>query len=129
VTETQIRNKSPIPFHVCSLQVFEEPAAAAHHLQEAAAAMMILFVIIEVAPKIIDSGRQEGNLDRCAATILFVELVLLDCFFAIDRHLVRASAGVYAAGEAPPRIVLINVSACKAIKRSYPPQPHFCRGS
>ena len=45
---------------------------------------MIFLVVIEVAPKIVDSGRQEGNLDRSAATILFVELVLLDDLFAVD---------------------------------------------
>ena len=66
--------------------------------------MVILLVFIEVAPKVVDSGRQEGNLDTSAATILFVDLVLSNDLFAVDGHHVRASAGVYAAGEAPPRI-------------------------
>ncbi len=104
VTEAKIRKEPPVPLRVCPLQVFKEAAAASNHLQEAAATMVIFFVLIEVAPKVVDSGRQEGNLDRSAATIIFVELVPFNDFFAVDRHLVRASAGVYAAGEAPPRI-------------------------
>jgi hypothetical protein len=86
VAETKVRNEPPIPFQVGPLQVFEEAAAASNHLQEAAAAVMIFLVVVEVAPKIVDSGRQEGNLDRSAATILFVELVLLDDCVAINRH-------------------------------------------
>jgi hypothetical protein len=46
--------------------------------------MVILLVAVEVAPEIVDSGRKEGNLDWSAATILFVQLVLLDDFFAFD---------------------------------------------
>jgi len=104
VTETQIRNQPPIPIQVRPLQVFEEAAPASDHLQEAAAAVVIFFVLIEVGPKIINSGRQEGSLNSGAATILFVELELLDDFFAFNRHLVRASTGANAAGEAPPRM-------------------------
>jgi hypothetical protein len=104
VTETQIRNEAPVPFRIGPLQVFQEAAAAANHFQEAAAAVVVFLMLIEVGPKVVDSGRQEGNLDGSAATILFVELELLDDFFAVDGHLVRASAGVYAAGEAPPRM-------------------------
>jgi hypothetical protein len=125
VTETKIRNESPIPLQIGLLEVFKEAPAAANHLQETSAAMVILLVAVEVAPKVIDSGREEGNLDRSAATILFVQLVLLDDFFSGDWHLVRASAGAYAAGEAPPGIVLVNVSACKAIRSGNPPQPRF----
>ncbi len=123
VTETQIRNYSPIPFQVCPLQVFQEAAAAADHLQEAAAAMVVFLVLIEVAPKAIDSGRQEGNLDGSAATILFVELELLDDFFAVDGHLVRASTGVYAAGEAPPLMCFEKPLAYKSIRREQGSQP------
>jgi len=124
VTEAQIRNDPPIPFQVRPLQVFEEAAAAANHLQEAAAAVVIFLVLIEVALQVVDSGRQEGNLDRGAATIIFVDLELLDNFFAVDGHLVRASAGVYAAGEAPPRMCFEKPLACKSIKREHGSQPH-----
>jgi len=55
-----------------TLEPSEEAAAAANHLQKAAAAVVIFLVLIEVAPKVVDSGRQEGNLDGSAATILFV---------------------------------------------------------
>jgi hypothetical protein len=72
VTETQVRNEPPIPFHVCPLEGLEEAPAASHHFQEAAATVVILLVVVEVAPKVIDSGCQEGNLDRSAASILFV---------------------------------------------------------
>ena len=41
-----------------------------NHLQKAAAAVVVLLVIVEVGPEIIDSGRQEGNLDGGAASIL-----------------------------------------------------------
>jgi hypothetical protein len=92
VTETQVRKEPPIPFHVCLLQVFQEAPTTANHLQKASAAMVIFLMTIEVASKIVDPGRKEGDLDRRAAPILFVQLILLDDFFAIDRHLVRASA-------------------------------------
>lgn len=123
VSETQIRNQPPVPLQIRPLQVGQEAAAASDHLQEAAAAVVVLLVVVEVAPKIVDSSRKEGNLDRSAATVLFVELILLDNFFAVDGHLVRASAGVYAAGEAPPRMFLKKPLACKSIKKDYPPQP------
>jgi hypothetical protein len=86
VAEAQVRNEPPIPFQISPLQVFEEAAAAANHLQEAAAAMMILLVVVEVAPKIVDPGRQQGDLDRSTPTILFVELIHLDDCVAINRH-------------------------------------------
>ena len=86
VAETKVRNEPPIPFQIRTLQVLEEAAAASDHLQEAAATVMIFLMLVEVAPKLIDPGRQEGNLDRSAPTIFFVELVFLDDFFAINRH-------------------------------------------
>jgi hypothetical protein len=111
VTETQVRNEPPIPFKVCPLQVFEESPTTSDHLEEAAAAMVVFLVLVEVGPKIVDPGRKKGNLDGSAAPILFVDLILLDDFLAINGHLVRASAGVYAAGEAPPRMCFTNVLA------------------
>jgi hypothetical protein len=63
VTETKISNEPPIPLRVCPPQVFKEAAAASNHFQEAAATMVIFLVFIEVAPKVVDSGCQEGNLD------------------------------------------------------------------
>jgi hypothetical protein len=84
VAETEVRNEPPIPFQIGLLQVFQEAPAAADHLQKASAAVVILLVTVEVAPEVVDPGRKEGNLDWSAATILFVQLVLLDDFFAVD---------------------------------------------
>jgi hypothetical protein len=70
--------------------------------------MVVLLVAVEVGPQIVDAARQEGDLYWGAATILVVKLVLFDYFFAVKWHSVRASAGVYAAGEAPPRMISSN---------------------
>jgi hypothetical protein len=63
---------------------------------------MIFLVVVEVAAEIVDPCREECDLNRSAASVLVMELMLLDNVFAVDCHLVRASAGVVAAGEAPP---------------------------
>jgi hypothetical protein len=41
---------------------------------------------VEVRPQIVDAGCQESDLDGSAATIVIVELVLLDDFFAVKWH-------------------------------------------
>jgi hypothetical protein len=111
MTETQIRNELPIPLQILSLQVFQEAATAPHELEKAAATVVILLVPVEVIPQLVDAGCQESDLHGCAASVCLVELVLLDDLFAVNGHLARASTGAYAAGEAPPLMLVVNVSA------------------
>jgi hypothetical protein len=101
MTEAQIRDDLPISFKVRTPQILQEATTLTDHFEKPAPTVVILLVLIEMAPKVVDSGGQEGDLDRSAAPILVVQLELLDDVFAVDGHSVRASTGVNAAGEAP----------------------------
>jgi hypothetical protein len=111
MAEAQVRNELPISLQIGLPEILQEPTPPSHHLEEAAAAVMIFFMSVEVPSEMIDPSCQEGNLDRRATPVIFVELVLLDCFLAIDGHSCRASARVETAGEAPPRVVFVQLSA------------------
>jgi hypothetical protein len=86
VTESQLRDDFTVLLDVRFLHVFQKASTAAYHFQEAAAAVMILLVRIEVRPKVVDTRREDRNLDRSAPDVSVMELVLLDDFFSTDRH-------------------------------------------
>ena len=56
--------------------------------------MVVLLVRVEVRPEVVDARGQNRDLDGGAATIVLVELVLLDDVFLDDRHRRRASSRV-----------------------------------
>jgi len=85
-TETQVRDKLPVSLQVCASQVLLEAPTLPNHLQKATTTVVVLLVVVEVSLQILDAGCQESNLDLGAATILLVELVLLDYFFAVKWH-------------------------------------------
>ena len=93
VTESKIPDEFPIPLQICLPEILQETTAFPDHLQETSTAVVVLLVPVEVATEVVDAGCQEGDLDWGAPTILFVELVLRDDFFAVDGHSLRASAG------------------------------------
>ena len=84
--ESEIGDELSIPLDVGPLQVLEKTTASPDHLEKAAAAVMVFPVCVEVGPKVVDAGREERDLDWGAATIVLVELVLLDDFVFLDRH-------------------------------------------
>lgn len=88
VPESEVRDELAITFDVGPLQVLEKTTTAPDHLEKAAAAVVIFPVCVEVAPKVVDAGREDRDLDRSASTIVVVELVLLDDVFFDDRHTV-----------------------------------------
>jgi len=52
--------------------------------------VMVLSVVVEVLPKLVDPGGEDGDLDRRAAPVVFVKLVLLDdllLFLFVQRHI------------------------------------------
>jgi hypothetical protein len=115
VTEAQVGDKTAISLQVRPLKVFQQPAATPNHFQEAAAAMMIFLVGIEMALEVGDASREDRDLDRSAALIILVKLIVLDYFLAIDGHSSRASSGAKAAREAPPRLIFVRLLAKKTI--------------
>jgi hypothetical protein len=94
MSEAQVSDQLPIALQVCLPQVLQKSPPFPHHLEEAAAAVMVLLVGIEVIPEVVDSSRQEGDLDRSASPVSVMQLVFLDDFLAIDGHSCRASARV-----------------------------------
>ena len=105
MTESQIRDDLTVPLDVHSLHVFQKAPTTAHHLEKAAAAVVILLVRVEVRPEVFYTRCEDRDLDGGAPDVAVVELVLLDNFFSIDRHLFFASAGVCATREAPTAYV------------------------
>jgi hypothetical protein len=91
--QSQVADELTVPRDIGLLQILEETAPLADHLEQAAAAVVILHVSIEVSPKVVDASREEGDLDRGAATIVLVELILLDDVVLVDSHF----------GVVPPR--------------------------
>ena len=88
VPESEVCDELAITFDIGPLQVLEKTPTAPDHLQKAAAAVVVFPVCVEVAPKVVDAGREDRDLDRSAPTIGVVELVLLDDVFFDDRHAV-----------------------------------------
>jgi hypothetical protein len=84
--QTQIVDELAVTRDVGVLQILEETTPLADHLEQAAAAVVILPVGIEVSPEVVDARREEGDLDWGAATIVRVELVLLDDVVLVDSH-------------------------------------------
>src|SRR5690606_36364644 len=78
------------------------PTPATDHLEQAATAVVVLGVFPEMIRQLVDPGRQQCDLDRRAAAVFRMQLVLLDDFFLIEPHLGSASARVYAGREASP---------------------------
>ena len=84
--QTGVCDEAAVPFDVVVLEVLEKAPAPADHLEQAAAAVVILLVGVEVAPEVIDARREERDLDRRAAAVPFMQLVLLDDVVFDDRH-------------------------------------------
>ena len=84
--ESEVGDELAIPLDVGPLQVLEKTPTAPDHLEKAAAAVVVFHVSVEVGPEVVDARGEERDLDGSAATIVFVELVLLDDFVFGDRH-------------------------------------------
>ena len=86
MSEAQVRDELAIPFDVVPLQILEKTTTTPDHLEKAAATVVVFLVSVEVAPKVVDAGREDRHLNRGASTITLVELILLDDVFFDDRH-------------------------------------------
>jgi hypothetical protein len=88
VPESEVRDELAITIDIGPLQVLEKTTTAPDHLEEAAAAVVVLPVCVEVGPKVVDTSREDRDLDGSASTIVLVELVLLDDVVFDNRHTV-----------------------------------------
>src|SRR5690606_30010266 len=86
VTQPEVGDQLAVLLDVGALQVFEKAAAAPDHLQETATAVVILAVLVEMPAKVVDPTREERDLHRSAATVVLVDLMLLDDVFFDDGH-------------------------------------------
>ncbi len=86
MAETEVPDEIAVPLTVRPLEVFQKAPTATHHLEEASSAVMIVLVLIEVAPKIFDTGRKEGDLHSGAPDITIMELILLDNRTLVYTH-------------------------------------------
>src|SRR5690606_31699838 len=100
--EPQVLDQGAIPLEILPLQILQKPTPATDHLEQAATAVVVLGVFPEMIRQLVDPGRQQCDLDRRAAAVFRMQLVLLDDFFLIEPHLGSASARVYAGREASP---------------------------
>jgi hypothetical protein len=111
MTESQIRDDLTVSLDIRALQVFQKASTAAHHLEKAAAAVVILPVRVEVRPKVVDTRREDPNLDGSAPDVTVVELILLDDFVSTDRHFFFASAGVWATTALQGKLTMFHVDS------------------
>ena len=86
MAETEVLDEITVPLSVRPLEVFQKAPAATHHLEEAASAVMIVLVLIEVAPKVVDPSRKEGDLHSGAPDVTVMELILLDNCTLVHTH-------------------------------------------
>jgi len=97
VAKPQIGDELSVLRQIGSPDVVQKPPALTDHLQEAAAGMVILVVLPKVPRQVVDPRRQKRDLDPGGTPVTLVELVLLNDFFAIERHVnLFASSRVYA---------------------------------
>lgn len=91
--KSEIGNELSVPLDVRPLQVLQKTTTAPDHLEKTTTTVVIFLVGVEMGPEVIDSTREDRDLDGGAATISVVELVLLDDLFLNNRHV----------GVLPPR--------------------------
>jgi hypothetical protein len=93
MAKSELSDESTVTLDIGPLQILEKPTTTADHLEKAAATVVVFRVGVEVCPQVVDASREDRDLNGGAPTIGFVELVLLDDFLSIDRHV----------GVLPPR--------------------------
>src|SRR5688500_5440349 len=85
MTKTQIVDQRAISLQIRLLEVVQQTAALADHHQQPATAVVILLVRAEVIGELVDPLRQQSDLDRRAAPVVLVQLVLLDDGILVGR--------------------------------------------
>ena len=103
MAETEVLDEITVPLAVRPLEVFQKAPTATHHLEKTSSAVMIVLVSIEVAPKIVDTGRKEGDLHSGAPDVAVMELVLLDnCVLVYTHGLLRLRRSLRCKGSHNP---------------------------
>jgi hypothetical protein len=76
--ESQLLNQCAVPLEIALLQVLQEPPAPADELEQAAARVVVLRVRAEVLRQLVDSSRQQRDLNLRRARIGLAAPVLPD---------------------------------------------------
>jgi len=86
VSKSEVGNKLTVPLDVRPLHILQKATTAPDHLEKTTTTVVILLVGVEMGPEVVDTTREDRDLDRGATTIGVVELVLLDDVFLNNRH-------------------------------------------
>jgi hypothetical protein len=103
-TESELRNKCPIPFDVVAPEVIQQTTATTHEHQQTSTAVMILLVDLQVLREMVDTPREERNLHLRRAGVGLVEAMLGDRCCGIG-HAETGILQVAEAGNLPRRAV------------------------
>src|SRR5690606_8854836 len=96
--QTELLDQLPVPLNVLLLQVVQKSAALPDHLVQATAGMVVLLVDLQVTGKLVDSLREDGDLDHRRARIRSVSPVSLDnrlFLFAPECHAQRCTSKIF----------------------------------
>src|SRR5437868_967264 len=91
VTQTEVVDELAIAFEIVLTQVFQQTTTLADHHQQTATAMVILGMCAKVVCQFVDARGKECNLHGGAATIVLVELVLLNDVVLVGDHWAASS--------------------------------------
>src|SRR5258708_16465382 len=80
--ETKLLDELPVRIDFRALHVVQEPAALADHLEQPLTGVVILFMSAEVFGQVVDSFREDRDLNRAGSGIGLVRPMLLErrCF-------------------------------------------------
>jgi hypothetical protein len=86
IAETKLLDELSVSIDFDALHVVQEPAALSHELEQPLASVVILLVSAEVFGQVVDSFREERDLDRGGTGVGLVSPMLLERWSFFESH-------------------------------------------
>jgi hypothetical protein len=86
--ETEFLHECQMALRMLLLEILHMSLAVCHHGQKASARVIVLRILLQMRGQLLNTLRKYGNLHLSRASILVVDLGLLDdlCFLGLRNH-------------------------------------------
>jgi hypothetical protein len=76
--QPELGDQRPVALDILTLEIAQEPAPLAHQLEQPTARVLIVLVVFEMVGEVIDSFREDGDLDFRRPGVLLAPTVVSD---------------------------------------------------